>query len=157
MILFKKIRSKRTPGTGDIWLKVNSKWIANKQKIASFLQQRSESMSAESKKYCLILFCLVFGGSSLAVIVYSATSKEQIVSITKISKPAHAPENQRNYFPVDSFMTKQEYERVEQFKNYLLGLKRDPLSVKKFDSIMKERPQLIDSIHLFEKMYLQQP
>jgi hypothetical protein len=157
MILFKKIRSNRTPSAGDIWLKVNLKWIANNQKLASFLQQRSESLSAEAKKYCLMFFCFLFGGSSLAVIIYSATGKEQTVSITKISKPAHAPQNQKNNLPVDSLIIKQEFERVEQFKSYLLGLKRDPLNAKKFDSIMHARPQLIDSIHLFEKMYLQQP
>ena len=92
----------------------------------------------------------------MAIIIHSATTKQQTVSITKLSKPAHSIQEEKLYMQSDSAITKSEYDRVEQFKNYLFQLKADSLNYKKFDSIMQTRPQLMDSIKLFEKMYLQQ-
>ena len=56
----------------------------------------------------------------------------------------------------DSVITHEEYRRIELFKSYLLQLKDDETNKIKFDSIMRERPHLLDSITLFEKMYLSQ-
>jgi hypothetical protein len=156
MLLSKKIKRNQSDINDDVSVKIKSKWIAYKHRIATFLQQRSELLSTEAKKYCLAFFCLFFGGSSVAVIIYTATTQKQPLAITKISRPIQATQDQQNFLPVDSSITKQEYERVEQFKNYLLQLKHDRSSSKKFDSIIQARPHLIDSIHLFETMYLQQ-
>jgi hypothetical protein len=155
MLLFKKIRNTNAV-TGEAQVKNNREWRAFKKRIAYYLQQKSELLSAQAKKYGLISFCLLFGGSSLAVIIHSVTTKDQSISITKISKPAHSIHDEKSYLKLDSPITKHEYDRVEQFKNYLFDLKTDSFGRIKFDSIIQVRPGLIDSINLFEKMYLQQ-
>lgn len=155
MFLFKKIR-KKSAAEEEFQFKINSKWKAFKTRIAMYLQHKSDLLSAQTKKYSLIFFCLLFGGSSVAIIIHSITIKGQQVSITKISKPAHSIQDEKLYLQADSAVTKSDYERVEQFKNYLLQLKTDSVSRKKFDSIVQARPRLMDSINLFEKIYLQQ-
>jgi hypothetical protein len=155
MLLFKKIKNTNTI-TNNAQVKNNGKWQAFKGRIAYYLQQKSELLSAQAKTFSLIFFCLLFGGSSLAVIIHSATTKEQSISISKISKPAHPIQDEKNYLKPDTSITKKEYDRVEQFKSYLFDLKTDSFGRIKFDSIMQARPRLIDSINLFEKMYSQQ-
>ncbi len=155
MLLFKKIRNKNRVAD-EMQLQISSKWKAFKERIATYLQRKSELLSAQTKKYTLIFFCLLFGGSSIAIIIHSATTEQQKISIIKISKPAHSIQDEKLFLQGDSSITKSEYERVEQFKNYLYQLKIDSSGRKKFDSIIQARPHLIDSINLFEKMYLQQ-
>ncbi len=155
MLLFKKIRN-RSFVANDAQLKIVSKLKDFKQRTATCLQQKSELLSSQTKKYCLISFCLFFGGSSVAVIIRSATTKQQRIPITKISRPAHVIPNEKSYLKADSFITKKEYERVEQFKIYLIQLQNDSSFSNRFDSIIQARPHLTDSINLFEKMYLQQ-
>lgn len=155
MLSFKKIR-KETVAADEMQIQINSKWKAFKERIATYLQRKSELLTAQTKKYSLIFFCLLFGGSSIAIIIHSATAEQQKISITKISKPAHSMQDEKLYLQADSAVTKSEYDRVERFKKYLFQLKTDSLGRKKFDSIMQVRPQLMDSINLFEKMYLQQ-
>jgi len=155
MLLFKKIK-KGNHAADEMQLQISSKWKTAKEKIANYLQRKSESLSARAKKYSLIFFCLLFGGTSIAITIHSATTKAQPVSITNISKPAHSIQNENLYLHRDSSITKQEFNRVEQFKQYLFQLQINSSGKKKFDSIIQARPQLIDSINLFEKIYLQQ-
>lgn len=154
MISFKKIKKQRI-AEGEMQLQISSKWKVFKKKVATYLQKKSELLSEQTKRYILIFFCMLFGGSSVAIIIHSATTKEQPVLITKISKPLHSLQGGKNYLRIDSTITKEEYERVEQFKNYLYQL-NDSLHYNKLDSIIKARPLLLDSINLFEKMYLQE-
>lgn len=155
MLSFKKIKN-RSFVANDAQLRVTDKLKDFKRRIANCLQQKSQALSAQTKKYCLVIFCLLFGGSSIAVIVRSATPEGQKISITKIARPEHVIQDENSYSEVDSTISKKAYDRVEQFKTYLTQLKNDSSCSNKFDSIVRARPHLIDSINLFEKMYLQQ-
>lgn len=132
------------------------KWQAFKQKLAVKLQKKSELLSTQTKKYMLIVFCILFGGRSVAIIINTVTNKVSAVKLAKISKPEHANEDGQSILQPDSIITKKEYDRVMQFENYMLALKNDSVGRKQFDSIIKSRPHLLDSIALFEKMYLSQ-
>lgn len=156
MLLFKKIRKRNLVANDDAQQKISNKLKEFQQRIATNLQHKSELLSSQTKKYSLIFFCLLFGGSSIAIIIHAATTKEQTVSIARLSKPANSMQDEKLYLQADSAITKSEYDRVEQFKNYLFQLKADSSNNKKFDSIMQARPKLMDSIKLFEKIYLQQ-
>jgi hypothetical protein len=103
-----------------------------------------------------MFFCVLFGGSSVAIIVHSITTKTNAVKIAKISAPAHVNDNGQSQLQPDNIITKEEYKRVLQFENYMLNLRNDSVGKKKFDSLIKSRPQLMDSIALFERMYLSQ-
>lgn len=156
MLLFKNYKKKRPEETGEKSIALLNKWNALKQKVANSLQKKSELLSSETKKYTLILFCILFGGSSIAIIIYSVTTETKTAKIVSISKPVHANEDGQSMLQPDSIITKQEYNRILQFEKYLLSLQSDSMGKKKYDSILGSRPQLMDSIAVFEKMYLSQ-
>lgn len=156
MLLFKNYKKKRLDETDEKSVEILKKWNEFKQKVANSLQKKSELLSSQTKKYTLILFCVLFGGSSIVIVVHSVTTKANSVKIASISKPAHANEDGESMRQPDSIITKQEYNRILQFENYLLSLQSDSMGKKKYDSILGSRPQLMDSIAMFEKMYLLQ-
>lgn len=156
ILLFKKTGRNKKLGDQEMRSAIIARWKAYKQKIAAYLQQKSEMFSIQTKKFSLIFFCVLFGGSSVAIIIHSTTTKQRPFSITKLSRTAHSIQEEKLYLQADSAITKNEYDRVEQFKAYMFQLKADSFNNKKFDSIIQARPLLMDSIKLFEKMYLQQ-
>jgi hypothetical protein len=156
-MLFKKNhKKKRLDAEDEEPLAILTRWKAFKQQLADSLQEKYELLSSQTKKFTLILFCVLFGGSSVAIIIHSLTTKAKPVKIASISRPAHANDDSQSTLQPDSIITKQEYNRVLQFENYMLALKTDSTGRKRFDSIIKNRPHLMDSISLFEKIYLSQ-
>ena len=156
MLLLKKYAQNNRgsiPGTPN---KIFSKWENLKKRFACYLQQQSESLSVNSKKISLALFCFLFGGTSTYIIIHSVSIKEKTVSVQNISRLPRPYPNEEIGIQPDSIITKMEYERIQQFKNYLIHLRDDSTGRTKFDSIMIARPRLLDSIRIIEKMYLSQ-
>ncbi len=120
---------------------MSNKWKIMKERTALYLQRKSELLSKQAKRYMLILFCSLFSGSSIGIIIHASTTKEQKILITKISRSAQSIQEEKDYLNPDSAITKMEYDRVEQFKSYLIQLKNDS-SHTKFDSIYIGAPKV---------------
>jgi hypothetical protein len=133
-----------------------TKWQSVKQKIAGYLQHKTECLSMQSKRCGLVFFCVVFGGSSVALIIHAVTFKNEPVHIATIAKGSGAGHTNEAFMRKDSVIRKAEYDKVMRVKNLLLDLQADSAGRMKFDSIILERPELLDSIAMFEKMYLSQ-
>jgi hypothetical protein len=156
MSLFKK-NTKHTSSAGnEIPVEIINKWKALKRGLATYLQRKSDILSMQVKGFILVLFCILFGGSSVAIIIHSATTKQEIISAVKIPKAIYMEKQKFPLLLSDSVITNSEYERIIDFKKYLFGLKNNSAGRKIFDSIITNRPRLLDSIALFEKMYLSQ-
>ena len=156
MLLFKKNIKPKSSVAKEAPIEIINKWKALKRKLAIHLQQKSELLSIPAKKYSLAFFFILFGGSSIAIIIHSATTRQEIISVARISKSADVGKREFPALRSDSTITKREYERIIEFKKYLFLLRDDPARRKRFDSIITNRPGLMDSITLFEKMYLSQ-
>ena len=156
MFLFKRYKKK------EIALQVKQsyvlfkQWEKMKQKLACYLQQRSEFLSLKSKKLILLFFFIVCSTGSIFIIVNALVSRGNIMRVKQISKPSPTKDNTDIATKSDSVITTRDYKRIELFKSYLMQLKDDSTNRKKFDSIILQRPRLLDSITLFEKMYLSQ-
>ena len=155
MFLFKRYKKK------EIALQVKQsyvlfkQWEKMKQKLACYLQHRSELLSLKSKKLILLFFFIVCSTGSIFIII-NASVKGNNITVKQISKPASTKDSTHLETKSDSAITEKDYKRIERFKSYLLQLRDDSTTGKKFDSIMLQRPHLLDSITLFEKMYLSQ-
>ena len=156
MLLFKKNIKHRSSAIDEVPVDIINKWKTLKRRLAVYLQRKSELLSMPAKKYSLAFFCILFGGTSIAIIIHSATTRQEIISVARISKSADVGKREFPALRSDSLITKKEYERIIEFKNYLFLLRDDPARRKRFDSIIINRPLLMDSITLFEKMYLSQ-
>jgi len=155
MFLFKRYKKK------EIALQVKQsyilfkQWEKMKQKLACYLHHRSELLSLKSKKLILLFFFIVCSTGSIFIII-NASVKGNNITVKQISKPASTKDSTHLETKSDSAITEKDYKRIERFKSYLLQLRDDSTTGKKFDSIMRQRLYLLDSITLFEKMYLSQ-
>jgi len=121
------------------------------QHAALWLQVRSRRKSKRQLVVLLVLFCLVFGGSSLWVI-YSSCRGAPGFAIQPISVPKHVTDSGqcrlRDGFDAHAWAS------VEAFQAYVDSIKN--VNPAGFDSIQKERKGLFDSIKALE-FYLQEP
>ena len=84
---------------------------------------------------------------SVAAIVQAFTAKARPAAVA-LKMPRIIPQKETPALP---FISKQEYDRIEQFKNYVRQLPKAG-----FDSFIYARPKLLDSIAVIENYYLSQ-
>jgi hypothetical protein len=132
------------------WIRVQAKW-------AGLLQHQSEKFSCRTKKYSLLLFCVVSVGSSLYVFMegfHDSTPKN--IPIAQINVPLHAVESGKENISSFLLITRGEFNRIEKFSRYIdsLGLSKEGRRLR--DSILSYRPGLMDSIGIIKKIYQSQ-
>jgi hypothetical protein len=120
---------------------------------ATWMARRTAGFSRRRWQVLLALFILGFGGYSLYLMVDGFTGKgDSIFSITPIRKPRHATEtgNDRDNSPQVSGA---EQQRIRRFRLYMDSLARSPAGKAEYDSIIAQRPGLMDSVRFIEKYY----
>jgi hypothetical protein len=155
MLVFKRHKKKEVALERKQQHVLFQQWEKMKIKFASYLQQRSELLSLKSKKVILLLFILAFSSGCILLIIDATADNKSSIGIKQISKPS-TKSNEDITTDFDSIITQKDYKKIEIYKSYLLQLRDDSVNRKKFDSIILLRPHLLDSITLFEKMYLSQ-
>lgn len=126
------------------------------RKYADRLQEMSEKMSPRTKKLCLLLFVVVFGGLSVSIVWRSVTAhgNRSVVTIQPIvpSPPSGHSSKENGLWP-EGGVSAREYNMIRAFHRYLdsLGSTADGQALR--DSLLKGRPGLMDSIVAIEKMY----
>jgi hypothetical protein len=127
------------------------------QRIASLSAQRLKEWTAQwsdtKKKIALILFCLISTAISTYLILETINSKTAgSAFIHRINIPPHIGKSSEKVR--ESNFSATDFDRIELVKTYLDSLSTaDP---KNYGEIMELRPHLMDSIHLFEKLFLLQ-
>lgn len=123
------------------------------QRAADWLQQHTRHYSKRTQLTGLIIFCLLFGGSSVGIVIGVLQGKGQHITVQSISVPAHALDTSRLFkeLPV---LEQQLQENIQRFKRHMDSLYQ--YAPAAFDSVMKIRPGLIDSLTLVESIYQQQ-
>jgi len=127
--------------------KIKQGYLMYKRRLADMLQRKTDCMPVRRKKLLLVLFCVVFTGFSLQAIIHAFTEKAKPV-VARASMPRVQHEKET---PVLPFISKQEFERIEKFKQQIYAL---PKPV--YDSFMQARPKLVDSIVEIEHYYQSQ-
>ena len=131
-------------------IRVQAEW-------ASFLQHHSEKFSCRTKKYSLLLFCVVSVESSLYVFMEGFRgSTPKIIPVAQIDVPLHAVESGKENISSFLLITRGEFNRIEKFSRYIdsLGLSKEGRRLR--DSILSYRPGLMDSIGIIKKIYQSQ-
>lgn len=130
------------------------------RKYADKLQGMSEKMSPNGKKLMLALFVLVFGGISVSIIWHSVSAhgNRSAVTIQPIvpSPPSGHLDREKSQWPERGVSTR-EYNMIRAFHRYLDSLAGTADGQQLRDSLLKEKPGLVDSLFAIEKMYLGQP
>ncbi len=131
--------------------------IRMQKKWADFMQHYTERLSRNGKLIMFCVFCLLGGSLSLYLIASSIMrGSASSFTITHFKatpfKGKSGDENTKAFVIV----TKAEYEKIQHFRFYMDSLASSTPGKKVYDSILNQRPGLMDSVLLIENIYQSQ-
>ena len=126
------------------------------RRAAIILQQVAERLSGRTKRFGLILFCLVGIGFSTAIIAYSTTGSSAFLPLHRTSFPVFIPPPQHSERITDSLITAAQYWRIRRVKDFLAKQKGLRSGQSFYDSLLRGRPHLLDSLRIIDSLYISQ-
>ncbi len=134
-----------------------SRSLQFQEKWALFMQRKTEKLSARSRKIIIIFFCITTGGISLYTIGVSLLpSQKRSFKITTIKAPKNLTRAGDNKINAVMNASKDEFNRIQTFEACMDSLQNSDAGRKISDSILLNRPGLMDSIIQLKQIYLQQ-
>ena len=130
--------------------------ICLQQRWAAFMQRNAERLSTKRKAIILSIFCLCTGGFSFFFIAKSLTSNNIVSFNVTQFKSSRLPKAGDELNKPLVIITKEEYDKIERFRDYIDSLAVSPSGKKIYNGILTGRPGLIDSIILLENIYQSQ-
>jgi len=135
--------------------KMNKHIHAVQSAWAQWMLRRTRSIPTKRMRLILIVFVMGIGSYCAWLTYAGITGKTgSFFSVTPIKKPAHATgtDDRDKVLPG---MSELEYGRIHHFRLYMDSLARSPTGKSRYDSIIRHRPGLMDSIGWIEKYYEQ--
>lgn len=128
------------------------KCIGMQVKASKYLQNKSEMLPLEAKRYFVIVFCFISFCSCIRVIIKSLYAHPNTsVAIVSIRFPT---QNSHNY--LQPTISKREFKKIQKFKVYLDSLCKSKSGKRIYDSLTANSPGLIDSLSMVENLYQSQ-
>ena len=151
MKLFRK-KYKTPTDINPIIFRALTRCKAGMQRLAEWLQRKTIHYSSRKLKLLLLLFCFAFFGESLLLIYYGVNSNQ---SKYYFVTPIHIVPllKEKVYQPT---ISRKEYDRIHAFKKYVDSLQGTSAGKLKSDSLLFNRPYLMDTINLLENIYYEQ-
>lgn len=122
---------------------------------ANWMMKRTEKFSRRTWVVLLILFVLSTSTYSAYLTVRAVAKKgSNSFTITPIKKPKHTTET--GEAPIEAAeVSEAEYSRIKKFRVYMDSLTRSASGKILYDSIIRHRPGLMDSVRFIEDYYQQ--
>lgn len=161
MWLFKKKNNEADDNKKTISDKVADKiagaGIKIQKAFANKMNKLFEKMSGKRIKIVLIFFCVTAGGYSLYLLansIFKKENKQQVFKIEQVDVPKHFDKTGDETIMPEAAIDEQTYNQIQDFKKYMDSIQIH--SKKEYDSILINRPGLLDSIQMLEQIYLSQ-
>jgi len=124
---------------------------------ALWMGRRTEHLSRRTLLLLLLAFIALTSGYSIFLIGQSFSgSQANTISITPIKKPGHILQAGDAVSQPDMIVSKTDYQGIIRFRGYMDSLTRSPSGKAAYDSIILNRPGLLDSIRFIEEIYQSQ-
>lgn len=131
--------------------------LSMQSRFAFFMDGRINKLSNQSKQICLVVFCLVFGGFSIYAFVGAFRNSESSAKRLKPDQVAVPKYYDRTDSEInEASVSERDIMRINRFKKYMDSLKRSATGKQVYDSILRTRPGLMDSIQVIEQLYYSQ-
>ncbi|MFC4233305.1 hypothetical protein ACFOW1_15495 [Parasediminibacterium paludis] len=118
------------------------------------MQRQTERLSGNGKMVMLVLFCLVTGSLSIYLFTSNLISKPSTaIPVTRIKTALSSGKSGDENTKSSVSITKHEYQRIKSFRDYMDSLARSPSGKLIYQDIIAQRPGLMDSVALVEKIY----
>ena len=124
-------------------------------KWAAWMQHKAERLSNKGKTIVLLLFCLPAGSYNIYHTLSSFSGK-QLPPLTIFKQPKYTHPSGGEFSHAPAVIAEEEYREIQRFRQYMDSLDQTPPGEKLLDSLMANRPGLIDSVLLFENLYQSQ-
>ena len=132
------------------------RFLQGQKRGADWMQDKAERLPGKGKLAILLLFCLLAGGYSIYLVIAGIKGRNNFsLSITSIRKPTAIPPKERAKRN-PSALIETDYLHVHRFKEYMDSLTRSEKGTIIYDSIVKARPGLMDSVLFIENIYQSQ-
>ncbi len=126
-----------------------NQWLIH---IAGLLQKKTNSYSVKKKKILLLAFSVAFATESILVLVQSMNgSKKTPIDVSRIKTIPIQQEQAPG-----PFLTRGEFQKIQKFKNFIDSLSGSARGRKTRDSLLHNRPHLMDSIRFLLNLYSEQ-
>jgi hypothetical protein len=121
--------------------------------FAQAIGAKTNALSLKAKWLWLFFFCLLFGGFSIYVFVGAFRDRRNAVKPSQISVPKYYDRTETRIEPL---VSDRDIKRIYSFKKYMDSLRGPQEGKIVYDSILKARPGLMDSIQAVEQLYYSQ-
>ena len=144
-----KVQDKVAKGIAGFLLSVQNRF-------ASFMSGRINSLSNRSKHIALAIFCLMFGGFSIYAFVGAFRDRNvgKTIKPDQVAVPKYYDRTDAEV--AEPSVSERDIMRINRFKKYIDSLSKSPTGRQVYDSILKARPGLMDSIKVIEQIYYSQ-
>jgi hypothetical protein len=138
----------------SLWQKFEQANLRLQHKCAQWLERKTSHFSRLYWIVILFLFIVFTGGCSIYVIVTSFSGNTaKNITVIPITKPTNSVPIKEKNTPLNSIISKAEFEKIIRFRRYMDSLGRSPTGKKTHDSIVLYRPGLLDSLTIIENHY----
>jgi hypothetical protein len=159
-MLFSRLPEKRAQVPD--YSSLTGRLIRAQRRLADYLNGKAQQIPTRRQQWYLAVFCLQLGGASLYLIVdalWLTPHTRSIITVEHLSRPAHIRSPPPEPFASGDENTPPELGRIRQFRQYLDSLRQSPAGMQHYESLVQDRPGLLDSLALLEQLYpsLQNP
>lgn len=138
----------------NLWQKFEQANLRLQYKCANWLERKTAHFSRLNWIVILLCFTVFTSCCSLYLIVNSFSgNKNGNIIITPITKPTNLVPVKERRIELNTIISKTEFEKITSFRKYMDSLGRSPTGKKTYDSIVSDRPGLLDSLTILENYY----
>lgn len=124
-------------------------------RVVAQLNHKLASLPVKTLKIVFVGICLSGGGLSGRLVMQAFTKKEasKALLFDSIQMPSHVKQTDEGRRELSPLIFQQEYHRLQTFHALLDSLQQDKMGRRQYDSLLKARPHLLDSIAVLEQFY----
>ncbi|STO10824.1 hypothetical protein [Flavobacterium hibernum] len=138
----------------NLWQKFEQANLRLQYKCAHWLELKTTHFTRLNWIVILFTFIVFTGGGSIYLIVKSFSGNPtKNITVIPITKPANVIPLKEKPLELSTIISKTEFEKITSFRKYMDSLGRSPTGKKTYDSIVSDRPGLLDSLTIIENYY----
>jgi len=138
----------------NLWQKFDQANLRLQYKCANWLERKTAHLTRLNWIVILLCFTVFTSGCSIYLIVNSfSVNKTRNITVTPITKPTNLVPTKENPPQLNTIISETEFEKITRFRKYMDSLGRSPTGKKMHDSIVLNRPGLLDSLTIVENYY----
>jgi hypothetical protein len=131
--------------------------LSIQNRFTEFMGTMTNSLNKKGKQVFLGFICLLFGGLSIYAFLGAFRENDnsgKSIKPSQLSVPKYYDRTDGEI--QEPVVSEREINRINRFKKYMDSLSYSPTGRAKYDSILKTRPGLMDSIKIIEAIYYSQ-